>query len=129
MVYCVKCGAKNADEAAFCLKCGHDLRRAPADTWEERLEAWGDAFGQRAERWGEDFGRQVETECFGLPRVGVVLGLLLGAVVLLAGVALLLGWTVVRVLRSVGALVTILFGVVVILLVLRVFRRGPRSAS
>ena len=84
--------------------------------------------GRRAERWGEDFGRQVESECFGLPRVGVVLGLLLGAVVLLAGVALLLGWTVVGVLRSVGALVTVLFGVVVILLALRVLRRGARSA-
>jgi hypothetical protein len=129
MVYCVNCGAKNADEATFCLKCGHDLRRARAEPWEERIEAWGDAFGQRAERWGEDFGRQVETACFGLPRVGVVLGLFLGAVVLLAGVELLLGWTVVGVLRSVGALVTVLFGVVVILLALRVLRRGTRSSS
>jgi hypothetical protein len=126
MVYCVHCGTKNADDAAFCMKCGHDLRRVQATSWEQRVEAWGDDFGRRAERWGEDFGRQVEAECVGLPRVGVVLGLLVGVFVLLAGVVLLLGWTVVVVLRWLGALVTVVVGMGVILLALRVVRRGPR---
>jgi zinc ribbon protein len=67
MVYCPKCGTLNDDTAEFCVKCGASLRTG---TYESR----------RYER------RRAEGECFGLPHGGAIVGLVIGAIVLLWGV-------------------------------------------
>lgn len=66
MVYCPKCGTLNNDTAEFCVKCGASLRTG---TYESR----------RYER------RRAENECFGLPHGGAIVGLAIGAIILLWG--------------------------------------------
>ena len=66
MVYCPKCGTMNDDTAEFCVKCGASLRTG---TYESR----------RYER------RRAESECFGLPHGGAIVGLVIGIIVLLWG--------------------------------------------
>lgn len=66
MVYCTKCGTKNEDTALVCIKCGASLETG---TYESR----------RYER------RRVESECFGLPHGGIILGLVIGVLILLWG--------------------------------------------
>ena len=90
MVYCTKCGAQNPDTVKFCAQCRSRLYGVapPSADWERRMEAWGEDFGRRMEAWGEDFGRRVEQECFGLPHrtIGVLMGLLFGAFLIIIGV-------------------------------------------
>ena len=64
MVYCTKCGTKNEEDAVVCVKCGASLADRPA---------W------RRER------RRKEQECFGLPHGGAIVGLVFGAIIILAG--------------------------------------------
>jgi uncharacterized membrane protein YvbJ len=70
MVYCTKCGAKNPDDAKVCSQCGASL------------------YPVRGER--EHYYRRHENECFGIPRGGAILGLAIGAIILIAGFILLL---------------------------------------
>ena len=101
MVYCTKCGTKNAEVAEYCVKCGAKLELAQesidkrVEKWGEeigkRAEEWGEEMGKRAEKWGEDFGKRAEKECFGLPHGGVIFGLLIGVVIILVGIASLIG--------------------------------------
>ncbi len=90
MVYCTKCGTKNEETAVYCVKCGSKLEGAQEETWDKRVEKWGEEFGKRAEEWGDDFGRRAETECFGLPHGGLIFGLLIGVIIILVGVSSLL---------------------------------------
>jgi len=71
MVYCTKCGTKNEEDAAVCVKCGAPLVAQPP---------W------RRERW-----RPVEEECFGLPHGGSIVGLVIGIIIILAGLSWLAG--------------------------------------
>ena len=108
MVYCTKCGTKNADAAAFCVRCGAKLGASQEESWDKkvekggedlgkRAEEWGEEVGKRAEEWGKDFGRRTEKECFGLPHGGYIFGLLIGVIIILVGVtSLLTGYEVVR---------------------------------
>ena len=64
MVYCSKCGTKNEEDAAVCVKCGASLGARPA---------W------RRER------RRREKECFGLPHGGAIAGIVFGAIIIIAG--------------------------------------------
>lgn len=70
MVYCTKCGAKNEEDAVVCIKCGASLATAPPSRRYER--------------------RHPEEECFGIPRGGTVVGLAIGAIILLWGIITLL---------------------------------------
>ncbi len=70
MVYCAKCGTLNDDSAEFCVKCGASLRTG---TYESR----------RYER------RRAESECFGLPHGGAIVGLVIGLIVIIYGFLLL----------------------------------------
>lgn len=63
MVYSVKCGAKNLDDAKVCAKC-----RMPLYSTGER-----------------EHHRRVENECFGIPRGGTVVGLAIGIIIILVG--------------------------------------------
>ena len=64
MVYCVKCGTKNSDDAEVCTKCG------------------GQLYTTRPSR----HYRRMENECFGIPQGGTVVGLAIGVIILLWGV-------------------------------------------
>jgi len=63
MVYCVKCGNNNPDEAQVCSKCG------------AKLYVTG-----RSEHY-----KRMENECFGIPKGGTIVGLAIGIIILLAG--------------------------------------------
>ncbi len=63
MVYCVKCGSKNPDDAKICAQCGASLY----------------SVGER------EHHRRVEDECFGIPRGSTFVGLAIGIIILLAG--------------------------------------------
>jgi hypothetical protein len=65
MVYCVKCGAKNPDDAKICSQCGASL------------------YPIREER--ERYYRRYEHECFGIPRGGAIVGLAIGIIIVIAG--------------------------------------------
>jgi len=103
MVYCAKCGHKNADDAKACSQCGSQLYPNPPE------EPW-----QR---------RRPEEECFGLPRGGTIVMLFFGIVIVLFGVSSVLseiyGWSI-----PWWPLVVIMFGGLMILAALYgLFRR------
>ena len=116
LVYCSKCGAKNEDEAKYCIKCGADLKVSREKDFGKRAEEWGEQFGKRAEEWGEQFGRQVEEECFGLPHGGLIVGLILGIIIIIAGLSLLVGialwffWPVILIIFGILIIVGVLYG-------------------
>jgi uncharacterized membrane protein YvbJ len=80
MVYCTKCGTKNPDDAKNCTQCGAPLYTAG----EARRERYEDECGGRR-RAGEPYGR-IEHECFGIPGGGAIVGIAIGAIILVAGI-------------------------------------------
>lgn len=64
MVYCVKCGTQNPDDAQVCTSCG------------AKLYVTGES----------PHYRRMENECFGIPRGGTFFGLAIGLIILLSGV-------------------------------------------
>jgi len=69
MVYCVKCGAQNPDDAKVCAQCGAPLHPVKKEE----------------ECFGVERRRKYEEECFGIPRGGAIVGLAIGIIILLAG--------------------------------------------
>ncbi len=69
MVYCSKCGFKNEDDAEACGKCGASLKAPRFERRRPRKE------------------RRMEDECFGLPHGGAIVGLLIGAIIVLWGLS------------------------------------------
>lgn len=64
MVYCVKCGTKNSDDARVCSNCGANLHTT-----------------------GESVHyRRMEDECFGIPKGSSIVGLAIGLIILLWGI-------------------------------------------
>ena len=111
MVYCAKCGKENEAGARYCVKCGADLKLSREKAFEQRAEEWGEEFGKRAEEWGEQFGKRMEKECFGLPHGGAIVGLIIGAIIVLFGLSLLAG---VYLGRFIWPLVVVVFGVLIV---------------
>lgn len=120
MGYCTKCGTKNED-AIYCVKCGAKLI-SENESWDKRMEKWGEDFGKRVEKWGEeigertegwaeDFGRRSERGCFGFPHGGLVFGLLIGAIIILMGLLSLLSG--VEGLRFFWPLLIVILGVMI----------------
>ena len=72
MVYCSKCGFKNEDDVSVCSECGAPLKDS------------GVGRQRRRERHKED-------ECFGLPYGGAIVGLIIGAIIILWGLTQLPG--------------------------------------
>jgi uncharacterized membrane protein YvbJ len=68
MVYCTKCGTQNPDDAKVCTKCGASLY----------------AVGER------EHYRRMESECFGIPRGGAIVGIAIGAIIVLWGLITIL---------------------------------------
>jgi uncharacterized membrane protein YvbJ len=93
MVYCTKCGTQNADDARVCSKCGASLY----------------AVGER------EHYRRMESECFGIPHGGAVVGIAIGVIIVL--------WGLVAILQQAGAIpsgvqvwpiVVIIFGILIV---------------
>jgi len=103
MVYCTKCGTKNEEDAVVCVKCGASLVTYPP---------W------RRERW-----RPVEEECFGIPHGGAIVGLVIGIIIIIAGLSWLLS-EVYEIRFEVWPFAVIIFGLLV--LIGAVYKLGRR---
>ncbi len=86
----------NDDTAQFCVKCGASLRTG---TYESR----------RYER------RRAEAECFGLPHGGAIVGLVIGAIILLWGFSALAQQTgLIRTAPDLWIIIVIVLGILFI---------------
>jgi uncharacterized membrane protein YvbJ len=85
MVYCVKCGTKNPDDAEVCSQCGASLHITGESEQHRRVESG--CYGPRRSR--EPY-RRVEDECFGIPRGGTIAGIVIGLIIILVGLNLFL---------------------------------------
>jgi uncharacterized membrane protein YvbJ len=93
MVYCTKCGTQNPDDAKVCSKCGASLY----------------AVGER------EHYRRVESECFGIPRGGAIVGAAIGTIIVLWGlIAILQEAKVIPVNIEVWPIAIIIFGVLIV---------------
>ena len=108
MIICTKCETKNEEDAIYCVKCGAKLEVSREESWDKRLEKWGEDFGKRAERWGEDFGRRAEKEAL---NIGAILGIIVGVVMILVGIAWFSG---IAVARYFWPITVIVFGLLVL---------------
>jgi len=99
MVYCTKCGTKNEDDAKFCVNCGASLY--PEKTEKKREEHV--CFGPSE--------KHVEEECFGLPYGGAIAGIIIGAFIILIGLAMALG---IEIGRFIAAFAVIVVGLLII---------------
>jgi len=88
MVYCTKCGTKNEEDAAVCVKCGAPLAAYPP--------------------WRRERRPRPEEECFGLPHGGAIAGLVIGIIIILAGLSSLLH-------IEVWPFIIIIFGILIVL--------------
>jgi uncharacterized membrane protein YvbJ len=79
MVYCVKCGTKNPDDAKVCSQCGAPLY----GTGEPERRRYGS-------RGEEEPYRRMRNECFGIPRGGAIVGLIIGAIIIFGGINIVL---------------------------------------
>ena len=112
MVYCVKCGVKNSDDATFCVKCGENLTSSQEKwEWERRVEEWGEDVGKRAEKWGKQMEREFKDECFGLPHGGAIVGIIFGIIILILGFALLAN---INIWNYLGPIAAIIVGILII---------------
>lgn len=110
MVYCAKCGTKNEDDATECTKCGAALQ---ASRPERRYRSDNNCFGS-SER------RNMESECFGLPHGGAIIGIIFGIVIVIIGLAILSGLTIWDYL---GPLIMVIVGILIVLGALYGMRR------
>jgi len=70
MVVCPKCGTKNEEDAKYCAQCGANLETG--------------AYPSRR------YKRRREEECFGIPRGGTIVGLAIGAIIIIWGLIMFL---------------------------------------
>jgi uncharacterized membrane protein YvbJ len=96
MVYCTKCGTKNPDDAETCSNCGASLHPVRAER----------------ERY---YRRRYESECFGLPHGGTVVGIVIGLLILLAGLIVILQQTnLIPTNVDIWPFVLIFFGIIIL---------------
>jgi len=96
MVTCSKCGAKNPDDAKFCLNCGASLY--PVESERKRGDT---CFGQPE--------RRMEEECFGLPHGGAIAGIIMGIIIILFGLGNIFAWRL-----DIGAFIPIIIGILIV---------------
>ncbi len=62
MVYCIKCGEKNDDEAQFCIKCGNSFTDTikKVNTVEKNIQNFADGVGRVGVKAGEKIEKSVE---------------------------------------------------------------------
>lgn len=110
MVYCPKCGTKNEEDATFCVKCGAALY--PEKREEKREDS---CFGPREKR--------VEDECFGIPYGGAIVGILVGAFIIILGLAIAFGQDITR---WIGPFILVAVGLLIIIGAIIGLSRRPR---
>ncbi len=94
MVYCTKCGTQNPDDATVCVKCGASLY----------------GVGER------EHYRRMDTECFGIPRGGAVVGIAIGVIIVLWGlIAILQEAKVLPSNVAVWPIAVIIFGILIVI--------------
>jgi hypothetical protein len=98
MVYCSKCGTQNPDTNNNCTNCG-----APLYT-----------VGQRYPGSDREHYRRMENECFGLPNGGIIVGVIIGIIIVLAGLALFLQATY-GIWIDLWPIILVIFGVLIVL--------------
>ena len=93
LVYCTKCGAKNRSNAKVCKECGESLiSPSVGKEIERRAETAGKEIERRAKTcFGSEKRRgRYEDECFGLPRGGTIVGIIIGLIIILVGISWIL---------------------------------------
>ena len=70
LVYCTNCGTKNDDNNEFCVNCKESLINTQTIKRERR---------------------QKESECFGLPYGGSIIGLVIGLIIVIWGISSVMG--------------------------------------
>ncbi len=100
MVYCSKCGTQNPDTATVCSNCG-----APLYT-----------VGQQYPGSDREHYKRVESECFGLPYGGAIVGVIFGLIIIVVGLGVYLQETgyVVSFWPILWPLIIIIFGVLIL---------------
>ena len=81
LVYCKECGTNNDDTAVNCSNCGESLStqiRSP------RRAGRNECFGSSRQ--------EGQNECFGLPQGGTIVGIIIGILIILAGIQSLMDW-------------------------------------
>lgn len=112
MVYCTKCGTKNADDAEVCVKCGQPLRPTRYARRAERR-------ARREEKQGEE-----RDMCFGPSRSGYYWGVFIGLIIILwGGFEFLKAAEYIPAGLEVWPLILIAFGIMVIISILSRPRR------
>ena len=112
MVYCSKCGTKNKKNAKICAKCGESLY--PPSVGKE-IERKAETVGKEIERRAETcFGPRKRREphaeeCFGLPRGGAIVGIVIGLLIILVGISWILDIQI-----EIGAFAVIIFGILIL---------------
>jgi hypothetical protein len=112
MVYCSRCGTQNPDTNTVCSNCG-----APLYT-----------VGQRYPGSDREHYRRVENECFGLPNGGMIVGIVIGVIIILAGLGLFLQTTY-GISIDFWPFIIIIFGVLIVLGALYRQRRHSERPS
>jgi len=95
MVVCPKCGTKNEEDAKYCAQCGANLETG--------------AYPSRR------YKRRREEECFGIPRGGTVVGLAIGAVIIIWGLMMFLEQAkVISASVEIWPIAAIIFGILIL---------------
>ena len=99
MVYCSKCGTQNPDTNTVCSNCG-----APLYT-----------VGQRYVGSDREHYHRMENECFGLPNGGMIVGIVIGIIIVLAGLGLFLQTYGIQIQTWLWPVVVIIFGLLILI--------------
>lgn len=95
MVYCTKCGTKNEDDAKVCVSCGASLIETGA-------------------RYSRKYERHMENECFGIPRGGSIVGMIIGLIIILFGISWILS-IYYKIQFEIWPIVVIIFGILLVI--------------
>jgi len=110
MVYCTKCGTKNADDAAICVNCGASLGLTRRE-----YPSGSPCFGPRE--------RRAQDECFGLPYGGAIVSVIIGIFLVIVGLAI---YYKIDIGSLIGPFVIIIIGILVIVGTLYGYRYSRR---
>jgi uncharacterized membrane protein YvbJ len=106
MVYCHNCGTKNEDDDEFCSKCGTSLKQDNERRYrQERRQR------RRDECFGMEQRQHPRNECFGLPGGNIIVPLIIGVFLILAGLSSIYGF---QYLQYLGPALIVFIGLLII---------------
>ena len=92
MVECHNCGAENEEDDEYCSKCGEPLKEG----------------GEK--RYRPEHRQRQRDECFGLPGGNIIVPLIIGVILILAGLSSIFGFQ----LQYLGPALIVLIGLLII---------------